>query len=75
MGLLLHFPIFMALCFVFISSLCIFPKMLMCHVVIDGQKTWVFCHNRIVAALYPKKDLFHFKGNGEELVRQNKRVK
>jgi hypothetical protein len=39
-------------CFVFISSLCIFLKILMCHVVISGQKTLVFCHVRIAAALY-----------------------
>jgi hypothetical protein len=31
------FLFFLALCFVFISSLCIFLKMLMCHVVIGGQ--------------------------------------
>jgi hypothetical protein len=39
-------------CFVFTSSLCIFLKMMMCHVVIGGQKTHVFCHIRIAAALY-----------------------
>jgi hypothetical protein len=41
-------------CFVFTSRLCIFLKMMMCHVVIGGQKTHVFCHIRIAAALLIK---------------------
>jgi hypothetical protein len=43
---------FLFWCFVVILSFCTFFEMLMCHVVIGGQKTHVFCYNRIVAALY-----------------------
>jgi hypothetical protein len=43
--------LFLFWCFVFISSFCIFLKMLMCHVVIGGQKNHVFCHIHIATAL------------------------
>jgi hypothetical protein len=45
-------------CFVFTSSFCIFFKMPMCHVVIGGQKTHIFCHTRIAAALERKYHAF-----------------
>jgi hypothetical protein len=42
---------FLFWCFVLILSLCIFLEMVTCYVMIGGQKTNVFCYNRIAAAL------------------------
>jgi hypothetical protein len=44
--------IWMVGCFIFILSFCIFVKMLMCHLVIGGQKTHCFCNDRIAAPLF-----------------------
>ena len=45
-------------CFVSISNLYFFLKMLMCHVMIGGQKILIFCHIRIAAALIVERNSF-----------------
>jgi hypothetical protein len=39
-------------CFGFILNLCNFLKMLRCQLIIGGQKSPFFCHNRMVDALH-----------------------
>jgi hypothetical protein len=39
-------------CFNFILNLCVFLKRMSCHLMIGGQKTPPFCHDRMVAALF-----------------------